>query len=87
MNDDNTIISKQIPRQAQPRIRHIEAISMEAPTRLAIFFIRRNPMPLSIDLPRDAFIVLNIIAKIVLVDKITARVVGWIDNHTNFDTT
>ena len=52
---------------------------MESTTRIAILFIRRNPVPISIHLPRDAFVVLDIVAKIVLIYEVMARVVGWID--------
>lgn len=40
--------------------------------------IRPRAMPFVIDLPCNALIVRNIIAKIVLVNEIFSRVIGWI---------
>ncbi len=49
---------------------------MKPPIALAI---RSRAMPLVINLPCNALIVRNIIAKIVLVNEIFSRVVGWIN--------
>ena len=49
---------------------------MESSVALAIC---PNAMPLFIHLPCDALVVFDIVAKIVLIYEVMARVVGWID--------